>query len=128
MVVSIENAEHYIWGEICDGWHLLKRGDMSIIQERVPAGAAEVMHYHTKARQFFYILDGEGTMAFEDKVFILKKGQGIEILPQVKHQFRNQSNTDVHFLVISVPTTRGDRINIDQAAISGAEDGGLSQL
>jgi len=23
MVVSIENAEHYIWGEISDGWHLL---------------------------------------------------------------------------------------------------------
>jgi hypothetical protein len=32
MIVSIENAEHYIWGEICDGWHLLKRDDMSVIQ------------------------------------------------------------------------------------------------
>src|SRR5512135_2293480 len=101
MVVSIENAEHYIWGEICDGWHLLKRDDMSVIQERVPAGASEVMHYHAKARQFFYILDGEGTMVFEDSLIILKKGQGIEIPPEVEHQFRNQSNDDVHFLVFS---------------------------
>ena len=65
MLISIENAEHYVWGEVCDGWHLLKREDMSVIQERVPAGGAEVMHYHNIARQFFYILEGEGTMVFE---------------------------------------------------------------
>jgi mannose-6-phosphate isomerase-like protein (cupin superfamily) len=112
MAVSIENAEHYMWGEICEGWHLLKRDDMSVIQERVPAGGAEVMHHHKKARQFFYILEGQGIMAFEDKVVVLKKGQGIEIEPLVMHQFMNRSNADVHFLVISVPSTRGDRVNI----------------
>ena len=112
MVVSIENVEHYSWGDVCDGWHLLQREDMSIIQERVPAGGAEVMHYHTKTRQFFYILEGEGAMLLEDKVIILKKGQGIEIAPQIKHQFRNQSTEDVHFLVISKPPTRGDRVNL----------------
>ena len=76
MVVSIENAEHYVWGEICDGWHLLKRDDMSIIQERVPAGGAEVMHYHQTARQFFYILDGEGEIIIEDQTIVLKKDRG----------------------------------------------------
>ena len=112
MIISIENADHYIWGEVCDGWHLLKRDDMSVIQERVPAGGAEVVHYHNVSRQFFYIIEGEGIMIFEDHEVILKKGQGIEIDPQVKHQFKNQSNTDVHFLVISVPSTKGDRINV----------------
>jgi len=122
MVVSIENAEHYIWGEVCDGWHLLKREEMSVIQERVPAGAAEVMHYHNAACQFFYILDGEGTMVFEDHEVILTKGQCLEIPPQIKHQFKNQSNADVHFLVVSIPTTRGDRINIASPAVPGGED------
>jgi mannose-6-phosphate isomerase-like protein (cupin superfamily) len=84
---------------------------MSIIQERVPAGAAEVMHFHRKARQFFYILEGEGTMEFEDHEVDLHSGDGLEIPPQTKHQFRNRSNADVHFLVISVPTTRGDPLN-----------------
>ena len=112
MTISVENAEHYSWGEINDGWHLLKHDDVSVIQERVPAGGAEVMHYHNVARQFFYILEGEGTMVFEDHEVVLKKGQGLEISPQVKHLFENQSNADVHFLVISIPTTRGDRINI----------------
>jgi mannose-6-phosphate isomerase-like protein (cupin superfamily) len=112
MVISIDNAEHYVWGESCDGWHLLKRDDMSVIQERVPSGGAEVMHYHNTARQFFYILQGEGTMVFEDHEVILSKGQGLEILPQVKHQFKNQTKADVYFLVISIPSTRGDRINL----------------
>ncbi len=113
MVTSIETAEHYVWGEGCDGWHLLKRDDMSVIQERVPAGGTEVMHYHNTARQFFYILDGEGTMVFEGQTVKLKEGQGMEIAPQVKHQFKNQSDTDVQFIVISVPSTRGDRINLE---------------
>ncbi len=112
MPISVENAEHYIWGEICDGWHLLKRDDMSVIQERVPAGGAEVMHYHKFSRQFFYILEGEGTMVFEDHEVTLNKGQGIEISPQTKHQFKNSSTEEVHFLVISIPTTKGDRINV----------------
>lgn len=112
MAISIQNAEHYIWGEVYDGWHLLKRDDMSVIQERVPAGGAEVMHYHNVSRQFFYILEGQGTMVLEEQTVVLEKGQGIEIAPEVKHQFKNQSNADVDFLVVSVPTTRGDRVNL----------------
>ncbi len=111
-MISVQNAEHYTWGEICDGWHLLKREDMSVIQERVPAEGAEVMHYHEKARQFFYVLEGEGRIVFEDHEIILQKGQGLEIPPRVKHQFKNSSQVDVHFLVVSVPFTRGDRINL----------------
>jgi mannose-6-phosphate isomerase-like protein (cupin superfamily) len=80
------------------------------------------MHYHTKARQFFYILEGEGVMVLEDQVILLKKGHGIEIAPEVRHQFQNQSESDVHFLVISVPPTRRDRVNSAPAAISGGED------
>jgi len=114
MVISIENAEHYIWGEICDGWHLLKRDDMSVIQERVPAGSAEIMHHHNTARQFFYILNGQGTMIFEDHEVVLTKGQGLEIPPLIKYQFTNRSKDDVQFLVISVPSTRGDRVNQNQ--------------
>jgi mannose-6-phosphate isomerase-like protein (cupin superfamily) len=112
MLISVENAEHYIWGGNCDGWHLLKGDDISVIQERVPAGSAEVMHYHERSRQFFYVLEGEGIMSFEDHEVILQKGQGLEIAPTIKHQFRNNSPAEVHFLVISVPSTRGDRINL----------------
>lgn len=120
-MISAKNAEHYIWGEICDGWHLLKRDDMSVIQERVPAGGAEAMQCHERARQFFYVLEGEGRMVFEDQEVILEKGQGLEISPMVKHQFKNRSQADVHFLVISVPSPHGDRINNVPASGDGDE-------
>lgn len=51
--ISIENAGHYIWGDGCDGWHLLKTDALSVIQERVPAGKAETLHFHRRAAQFF---------------------------------------------------------------------------
>lgn len=111
--VSTANAEHYLWGDNSDGWHLLKRDDVSVIQERVPAGKAEVMHYHTVSRQFFYILGGEGQMRLENELLTLQKGQGLEIPPLVKHRFENNSNEDVNFLVISVPKSHGDRVNVE---------------
>lgn len=52
------NAEHYVWGGSNDGWHLVKRDEMSVIQERIVPGGAEVRHYHQRARQFFYVLSG----------------------------------------------------------------------
>ena len=111
--VSILNVEHYQWGEQCDGWHLLKRDDASVIQERMPAGKAEIMHYHKILRQFFYILEGECQMRLENDLLFLHKGEGLEIAPLVKHRFENNSNADVIFLVISAPKSHGDRINVE---------------
>ncbi|MBC7878191.1 MAG: cupin domain-containing protein [Anaerolineales bacterium] len=111
--VSIANAEHYLWGDNSDGWPLLKRDDVSVIQEHVSAGKAEVMHYHKISRQFFYILEGEAEMRFENDLIALQKGEGLEIPPLVKHCFENNSSADVVFLVVSVPKSHGDRVNVE---------------
>jgi mannose-6-phosphate isomerase-like protein (cupin superfamily) len=111
--VSILNAEQYSWGVGCDGWRLLKGDDLSVIQERVPPGKAEVMHYHNHARQFFYILEGQARMAFENEAIPLQKGEGIEIPPLTKHRFENISDQDVIFLVISSPKSQDDRIDLE---------------
>ena len=39
----------------------------------------------------------------------LDPGQGLEIPPGAAHRFSNESSADVHFLVVSHPSTRGDR-------------------
>lgn len=105
-------AEHYAWGTVCDGWHLLKRADLSVIEERVPPGAAETRHRHAQARQFFYILSGSALLAFDDGEVALCAGQGIEVPPGLPHRFVNASDQDVRFLVISAPSTAGDRENL----------------
>ena len=106
------NTEHYVWGTNCDSWHLLKRDDLSIITERVPPSESEQHHFHVHARQFFYILTGEAVMEVDGERQILQAQQGIEIPPRVVHQFRNESNLDVTFLVISMPKSHVDRVSV----------------
>jgi hypothetical protein len=31
MKISKQNAEHYIWGDSCDDWHLVKSKELSVI-------------------------------------------------------------------------------------------------
>ena len=109
-MVNRDTAEHYKWQEICDGWHLVHRDDFSVIEEQMPPDTSENMHYHTQARQFFYILSGKAIMKFADSEIILNTGEGIEIAPGIIHQMVNNSNDVIHFLVISIPKSHGDRI------------------
>jgi mannose-6-phosphate isomerase-like protein (cupin superfamily) len=109
-IVDLLNTEHYLWGEGCDGWHLVKRDDMSVIFESVPAGERERRHYHQRSRQFFYILTGTATIEVAGEIKGIQAQQGIEIPPGVPHQFCNESSETVTFLVISVPKSHGDRI------------------
>ena len=108
--IDVTGAEHYHWGKKNDGWHLLKRDDLSVILERVPPGENEARHYHEKSRQFFFVLEGEAALEIDGKEFHLRARQGIEVPPRIPHQFRNTSTQDVTFLVISAPKSHGDRV------------------
>lgn len=107
--VNTEVAEHYEWGEVCDGWHLLRDESLSVIEERMPAGAKEKRHFHLRSRQFFYVLAGELTIELVERRHSLTAGHGLEIAPGKPHQVLNQSAQDVRFLVISQPPSHGDR-------------------
>ncbi len=74
-ITSTENAEHYTWGNQCDGWHLLRSGSLSVIQERMPPGTSEQMHYHESAQQVFYILSGTATFEVEGGLKTVNGGQ-----------------------------------------------------
>lgn len=110
MKISKQNAEHYTWGDNCDGWHLVKNKDLSIIHERMPVNTSEVRHYHNYARQFFFVLSGTATIEISGKRIILSREEGIEVPPLVPHQMLNESKHDVEFIVISQPTSKDDRI------------------
>jgi quercetin dioxygenase-like cupin family protein len=107
--VSAANAEHYVWGGVCDGWRLLRGENLSVIEERMPPGAEEQRHFHARARQFFYVLAGELTLEVDGQLHSLVAWQGLEISPGQPHQALNRSGTDARFLVISQPPSQGDR-------------------
>lgn len=113
MVISKENAEHYIWGGICDGWHLVKQDDLSVIHERMPSGTSEVRHFHNKSRQFFFVLTGTATLEVDGERYNIESFQGIEVPPGITHQMINQSQHDVEFIVVSQPMSHGDRIVVE---------------
>ena len=109
--ISTANAEHYTWGEVCDGWHLVRAAGLSVIEERMPAGSKEQRHWHQQSRQFFYVVEGELTMAFDGRTVTLPPCHGIEIAPEIPHQARNSSDAETRFLVISQPPSHGDRLS-----------------
>lgn len=109
--VGRENAEHYRWGDDCDGWYLVRDAQLSVIEELMPPGAAEIRHFHQHAQQFFYVLVGEVLMEVEGQTTLVPAGNGIRILPGKRHQVRNPSSGPVRFLVISQPPSHGDRVN-----------------
>jgi mannose-6-phosphate isomerase-like protein (cupin superfamily) len=109
--VSRENAEHYRWGTDCDAWYLVKDPQLSVIEEFMPPGSAEIHHHHERAQQFFFILTGEVLIEINGENMLVQAGSGIRILPGTRHQIRNPSSVPVRFLVISQPPSHGDRID-----------------
>jgi mannose-6-phosphate isomerase-like protein (cupin superfamily) len=109
--VSRENAEHYRWGVDCDAWYLVNDEQLSVIEEFMPPGAAEIRHHHEKAQQFFFILSGEVLLEVEGQTTLLAAGSGMRVLPGKRHQIRNPSSVPVRFLVVSHPRSHGDRVN-----------------
>jgi mannose-6-phosphate isomerase-like protein (cupin superfamily) len=112
--VSRATAEHYIWGDGCNGWHLVKDETLSVIEERMPAGTSEVLHYHARAQQFFFVLSGQAVMKVDGRETLLSAREGQQIPPGVSHQVRNDSEVPLEFLVISQPPSHGDRVVVEE--------------
>ncbi|BCE03800.1 cupin domain-containing protein [Marinicellulosiphila megalodicopiae] len=111
--ISTQNSEHYKWADICDGWHLLKSENLSVIEELVPPGSTETLHYHCRAEQFFYVLSGQATMIINDSRKIIESFSGIYVPKNAKHQLINETDQALRFLVISTPPSHGDRVDIE---------------
>ncbi len=111
-IVSKQNAlHHYQWGNGCDGWVLVDTHTLSVKQEQMPAGTAEALHYHEKARQFFFILEGIATFEVENEIVEVESGQGLHIAEGIKHRIINNTTGDIEFILSSQPSTNNDRFN-----------------
>ncbi len=111
-IISVENAEHYNWGQNSDGWHLLKSKDLSIIEEQMLPGTHEQLHLHHKAQQLFYILSGEAGFEAGEERYHLTAGESFHIPPGIPHRIVNNGTENLRFIVISSPPSHGDRENL----------------
>jgi methyltransferase (TIGR00027 family) len=107
--ISTAAAERYEWGAGAEGWHLVRRETLSVIQERMPPGTSEVRHRHLAATQFFFVLQGELEIEVAGATHRIAAGAGLEVRPGVPHQVFNRSASPADFLVVSQPPSHGDR-------------------
>lgn len=111
-IVSVNNAEHYTWGQNSDGWHLLKNEALSVIEEQMAPGAGEQLHFHYKAQQLFYILSGEAGFEINQEHYHLHAGETLHIPPGTPHRILNNGGANLRFIVISSPPSHADRKNL----------------
>jgi quercetin dioxygenase-like cupin family protein len=89
------------------GWrHLLVSKQDSEVAAWVHAvdidGARE--HYHRRATELYYVLDGEGTVRLDGVEHPVRKGSVVHIPPGVVHGARGR----MRVLVIGIPDIRDD--------------------
>jgi mannose-6-phosphate isomerase-like protein (cupin superfamily)/GNAT superfamily N-acetyltransferase len=112
MIRSLADAEHYFWGEGGEGWRLLQTPGVSVIRESMQPGCSETLHYHARARQLFYILSGEATFELKGAAYRVKENESFIIEPKSLHKVTNNTSGNLLFLLVSQPSTAGDRIDI----------------
>lgn len=107
--ISTTNAVEYSWGDRCKAWFLLKNPKLTVIEEEMPPGTSELLHFHHQAQQLFYTLDGEAIIDIGAESVDLKPAQSIHVAPGVPHRIRNAGAGILRFLVISEPESHGDK-------------------
>ena len=110
--VGRDNVPAVEWSEGCLGWTLVDQPDLHVIEERMAPGTSELRHVHGSTRQFYYVLRGTAVVETGAGRAEVAAMHGIEIPPGLEHQMRNESGTDLGFLVISTQRPREDRQNV----------------
>lgn len=59
--------------------------NQSLAEARVPAGSATQRHYHRLAEEFYFILEGRGTMEIDGETRAVGPGDAILIPPGARH-------------------------------------------
>ena len=94
----------------------------------MPAHTSEERHYHQRSRQFFFVLSGTATLEVNDEEITLGPQEGVEVPPLTPHQMFNKSEEAIEYMVISQPTTRGDRVSVKLAEWITRSVGGESAI
>ena len=113
--VSKSTVTAYQWGDGGVGWSLVETKGLRVVEEALAPGCSEKHHYHNQAEQCFYMLAGRAVMQFADGQHVeIGPGMALHIPPKTRHAIVNQTVEEIRFLVISAPSSRGDRHEVEQ--------------
>ena len=108
--VSKSTKKAYQWGDCGIGWPLVETMGLLVVEETLAPGSSEKHHFHNQAAQCSYMLAGRAVMQFaEGQTVEIDTGMALHIPPKTRHAIVNQTDEEIRFLVISAPSSRGDR-------------------
>ncbi len=77
--------------------------NQSLAEARVPASGATQRHYHRLAEEFYFILEGTGTMEIDGESRKVGPGDAVMIPPGAWHQITADRDADLRFLCCCAP-------------------------
>jgi mannose-6-phosphate isomerase-like protein (cupin superfamily) len=77
--------------------------NQSLAEARLPAGTATSPHFHPRAEEIYFLLEGRGRMQIEEDVREVGPGDAIAIPPGERHQITNVGDSTLRFLCCCAP-------------------------
>lgn len=75
----------------------------SLAEARVLPGKSTEEHIHTKTEEIYYVLKGKGRIRIDGEERDIRPGDGIAIIPRMRHKVWNTGKSDLVFLCCCVP-------------------------
>ena len=107
-VVNIEQAPPFTTKDGSEIRELLAHRNsvirnQSLAEARLPAGAATQPHFHPRAEEIYFLLEGRGRMHIEEELRDVGPGDAIAIPPGRRHQIINTGAVTLRFLCCCAP-------------------------
>src|SRR4028118_1283948 len=77
--------------------------NQSLAEATLPVGGETKEHYHAKAEEIYYILQGQALMRLNNEERPVTVGDAIAIPPGQTHKIRNTGSTPLIFLCCCAP-------------------------
>ena len=77
--------------------------NQSLAEARLLPGASTTPHYHARAEEIYYVLQGQGLMCVGDESSQVGPGDAIAIPPGKVHRITNTGNAVLTFLCCCAP-------------------------
>lgn len=94
----------------------------TLAEARLPAGGSTAPHYHLKAEEIYYILEGDGLMCVAGETAAVGPGDAVAIPPGASHQITNTGSSLLRFLCCCAPGYEHEDTILEReerAAVSG---------
>ena len=82
----------------------------------LPAGASEGTHRHPGIEEIYYVMNGEGEVQVNDEKVSIRKGDGVPVLLNDAHSFRNTGSGDLELMIVGVASQKNVLETLEGAA------------